>query len=103
MSVPIIQEDSLGTTVKVTLTNIDGSALDLTDATISFIFKSPVGVRTTKDGDAYGDPVNGIAVYSTETGDLDSSGSWSVQVRAEYSVSEVYFSQVGKIKVKANL
>lgn len=106
MSTPVVQEDSLGLSVRMSLTdpNDETEPLDLTGAAVVMIFLSPDGsTRLERTATIDGDPTLGNVVYLTVDGDLNEPGTWSVQCRMTYSASRVIRSEVAKLKVKANI
>lgn len=100
-----IQQNQIGMPIQVAITDsLTGLARDLTGATITYVFLSPVNVRTTKTGSIVGNPTNGVVVYLTQEGDLNFVGSWQFQIEIFYSSGgNTFFTGTSRINVRANL
>lgn len=98
-----IQEDVIGLGIEVTMVAPDtGLPVDLTSVlTITYIFLSPAGNRNEYSGDIFGTPTDGVVVFVLN-GEIDEPGTWKFQVRITFT-GQTLFSEVAKIKVKANL
>jgi len=99
-----LQEDQIGVAIEVGLVASDGvTALDLTNvSTVTFVFLDPDGIRTEKTGTVNGDPLNGDVAYVLVSGDLNKPGGWKFQIKLTFPGQTLY-SEVGKIKVHANI
>ena len=74
------QEGAIGIPIAATVRNSDGSARDISNATIhDFIFRKPDGSCMTRAAMFLNDGSDGILVYNTEAGDLTPAGFWRLQ------------------------
>ena len=97
----------IGTVFRVTVYDTDSagatSALDISAATTKqFIFGKPDGTTSTKTATFTTDGSNGQLEYSTVSGDLDTAGTWSLQVYFATSGGS-WRTDVGTFKVYENL
>jgi len=102
MSTPKIQEDCINIPITATVLKEDGTAWDLTGATIYFIFSKPDGTKITRDGFVR-DGDTGKVGYATVSGDLDTVGTWKWQIKAVLVDGTVLFTEITKIKVSENI
>jgi hypothetical protein len=91
----------IGTDIIITIQD-DGSAVDVSAATIQFIFCKPDGTIVTKTGSLNGDGTDGKVKYTTESGFLDGFGDWKYQVKLTISGS-VWYTDWGTLPVFKNL
>ena len=84
MSAEEIRVDDVSTEIEVTVTR-KGLVMDLTSAAVKqFIFKKPNANSTiTKDVGFVTDGTDGVLIYRTEEGFLDTPGTWKLQVYLE--------------------
>ncbi len=101
-----IQEDCIGLALNPSLSNpVTGLPIDLTEATeVLFIIQGPqTDQRHEETGDVDGDPTLGKVVFANTSFEFTSAGIWKYQVKVTFSDGQVFFSVIGKIKVKANI
>ena len=99
-----IQEDSVGLVLRLSLLDGDGLAIPLqSNTTVQFIFSSPATIKTESPGYIYGDPTLGVVGYTTTTGNFSIKGTWRYQARVTFANGSIFFTEVKKIKVKANI
>jgi hypothetical protein len=102
--VQTIQQGAAKVKFRATLTDPTGKLVDLTyQASITFVFRSPTGVRAAYAGVVVGDPAVGLVQYVSAAGQFDEPGRWQVQVEVTFQDAADYHSKAGKFKVKANL
>ncbi len=93
-----------GSVFTVTLTKPDGSTpLDVSNYTVlQFILLSPTSGAKVVNGALVGNGSDGKVSYTTRSGDLDSAGTWNIQV---YVVTPqgAWHSDIATFKVKDNL
>jgi len=98
-----IQEDCIGTEIRITFVEANGSVISLAGAsTVNVIFKSPSNATTTRTATLYTDGTDGKITYTTVSGDFDAPGDWYYQGKATIG-STVLFTKAQKQIVKANL
>jgi hypothetical protein len=99
----IIQQGSIGTVFEIEITGKDGTPVDVSLATVKTIkFRKPDKSVVSKNASFLTDGVNGIIIYSTETGVIDQPGIWSMQ--AIITIPDGYYpSQITNFTVKGNL
>jgi len=74
------QVGDIGTTIKATIVDQDGAALDVSGAsTLQLLFLKPNGVLETKTATLTGDGTDGVIEYVTIADDLDVPGVWKSQ------------------------
>ena len=100
-----IQEDSVGLVLRLSLIDGDGLPIPLqSNTTVEFIFSSPAGTKTESAGYIYGgDGSLGVVGYTTTTGNFSVPGTWKYQARVTFATGSIFFTEVKKIKVKANI
>lgn len=96
-----IHLDDVGVEFRITLTD-NGVVVDISSATILFIFKKPSGTLVNETGSLYTDGTDGIAKYVSESGLLDEVGSWKYQIKVTIG-SSVFYSDLGCFEVYGNL
>lgn len=76
-----VQEGALGVPISVTIKNPDGTARNISDATVKdFIFRRPDGVKVTKTASFLNDGSDGKLYYLTAAAnDLSPPGPWYLQ------------------------
>jgi hypothetical protein len=74
-----------GTVFKVKITDCDtGAIIDLTPVSVKqIVFKKPTGVVVTQTAVFTTDGSDGYIEYTSAAGDLDMSGTWSIQGHVE--------------------
>jgi len=71
---------NIGTDFQVTITDCNGTAIDISDAdTMNIIFKKPSGATLTKTAIFVTDGSDGVVRYLTVDGDIDEIGTWKIQ------------------------
>lgn len=96
-----IHVGDIGTEWRVTLTD-DGTVVDISAASIIFIFKKPSGTTVNKTGSLYTDGTDGIATYVGESDLLDAAGEWKYQLKVTIG-SNVFYSDISCFTVYGNL
>lgn len=101
----MFRENDIGTIILATITDDDGSTVDLSGATnMVFVFKKPNGDGIERNAVFNGDGSDGIIKYQTVDGDLTPSGLWHFQAFVNISDGDVVFhSAVGAFEVASNL
>lgn len=100
--------NDIGTIFRVTVndtTSTGGSTVaDISDATtITFTFKRPDGTTFSKSGSFTSDGSDGKVQYTTVDGDLDSAGTWSLQVLIVTSGGLTHNTSVATFRVFENI
>ena len=97
------QVGDIGTTIKATITDQDGAALDVSGAsTLQLLFLKPNGVLVTQTATMTGDGTDGVIQYVTVSGDLDVPGIWKSQGYIVDAGKE-HKSSVDSFHVKPNI
>lgn len=97
------QVGDIGTTIKATIVDQDGTALDVSAATtLQLLFLKPNGVLETKTATLTGDGTDGIIQYVTIADDLDVPGVWKSQGYI-VDAGKQHKSSVDTFHVKPNL
>lgn len=100
----VLQEDCVGLQINIPFIDNNGDPVSIEDATgVFLILKSPAAATSTKTGSIVGDGTGGVMQYALEDGDIDTAGTWQYQGKVTYSGGIIFFSEVKRIKVKANL
>lgn len=99
--------NDINTIFRVTIydtTSTGGSVVsDVSSAsTITFTFKRPDGSTFTKSGSLTNDGTDGKVQYTTIDGDLNTSGTWSIQVLIVSSAG-THNTSVGTFRVFENI
>lgn len=98
-----IHVDDVGTIFRVTVTDEDGAALDISAATLKqIVFEKPDETTTTKTASLDTDGTDGIMRYTTVSGDLDQAGRWKIQGVVGLPSGQ-WHTNVDTFKVKENL
>lgn len=99
----IIQGD-YGFDLNFTITDSDGSALDLTNATITFKMALPRAVTSKVSGACTIDiAASGTCHYTLASGDTDTVGIYDWEVQCAYSTKVVTAKGSEQIEIKAEL
>ena len=95
--------NNIGTDFQVTITDCNGSALDISDATTkNIIFKKPSGTVLTKTALFVNDGSDGLLRYISVSGDINELGTWKIQ--ADVTTPDgVWRSNFESFKVYRNL
>jgi len=97
------QVGDIGTTIKATIVDQDGNALDVSGAsTLQLIFLKPNGVQESQTATMTNDGTDGIIEYVTIADDLDVPGVWKSQGYVVDAGKE-HKSSVDTFHVKPNL
>jgi hypothetical protein len=87
-----ISINDIGTDLQITITE-SGAAVDISAATaLAVILKKPSGVEVTKTALLLNDGTDGVLHYTTVSGDIDETGTWSYRGRVTFSAAQVYHS-----------
>ncbi len=97
-----IHVNDVGTTFVVTIKDESEAIVNVSSATITFIFGKPDGTEISRVGDFVTTGVDGKVEYITVAGDIDQYGSWKLQVFVDFGDSE-WYSDIYKFKVYSNL
>jgi hypothetical protein len=96
-----IHKNDVGTVIQATVQ--DGSAVvDISAATSTFVFKKPSGSVVSQSGVLVTDGTDGKVKYTTESGFLDTIGTWHFQVKV-VSGANMWYSDVHNFKVHRNV
>lgn len=99
-----IQQGSVGTVIEVKIVDSDLNIVSLVGASSKLVkFKKPDRTIVSKDVNFLTDGSDGIVSYSTESGLLDQSGMWSMQVVISLISGSYYPSDIISFKVLANI
>lgn len=98
-----IQEDNIGTSLRMLVQDEDG-LVDISSATlIQIILQKPDETSVTKTAVLVTDGTDGLMQYVTISGDLDQPGTWKIQGRVQFSPSLDYFTKPVLFRVGTNL
>jgi hypothetical protein len=97
-----IHVDDVGTNFRVTIKDENDAAVDVSTATVTFIFKKPDNSLITRSTTFVTDGTDGLVNYASVIGDLDQHGNWSLQAFVDYGSTE-WYSDITKFKVYSNL
>lgn len=103
---PKVQEDCVGITLQLKFVAADGvTPVPLTGSpTVQILLKDPVtGALATRTATVLNDGSTGTIEYVTTNLDLINVGSYKYQGKATWGSGQVLYTEVKKIKVKANL
>jgi len=97
-----IHINDVGTEFKLTISDA-GAVVDLSPGgtTITVNFRKPDGTCFSKSADIV-DAANGIVRYITESGDLDTTGTWKLQAFVDFGTTEFY-SDIHSFRVHKNI
>lgn len=92
----------VGTIFEATLLD-NNVAVDLTGQTVlELVFRKPSGARVTKTAALSGAASLGIIKYTTIAGDLDETGSWSLQAHITIPAGD-FRSEIGDFLVEPKI
>jgi len=75
-----IHEGDIGTQIRVTIQDRNSTAINISDATATYIiFKKPDGSTVTKTAAFLTDGIDGKIRYTSVSGDFNTVGSWKIQ------------------------
>lgn len=98
-----IHVNDIGTVFKVTVKDENDEIVDVSAATTrELLFRKPDGTILTKTALLVNTGTDGQIKYTTEDGDLDQHGSWSLQAYIDLGSSELH-SDIHKFKVYKNI
>ncbi len=104
MAVDFIQEDCIGLEVLINLVDGAGAPVSLAGSSAAYmLFQNPNGSTSTKTASVVSDGSTGQITYTTVSGDLNSAGTWKYQGKVTWGGGAIFFSEVQRLKVKANL
>jgi hypothetical protein len=87
-----ISINDIGTDLQITITE-SGTAVDISAATaVAIMLKKPSGEEVTKTASKLTDGTDGLIHYTTVSGDIDETGTWSYRGRVTFSATQVYHS-----------
>ena len=97
-----IHVNDVGTIFRLTLLDTASEPLDVSGATVTFIFLSPGGRRFEKTASYVTDGTDGKVQYVSTSGDIDEVGRWQYQAKVTVG-SNHWASEIIIFKVKKNL
>ena len=98
-----VHVDDVGTVFQVTIKDEDEVVVDVSNAlTKTIYFRKPNGTLLTKTASFVTDGTDGQIKYTTESGDIDAAGNWSLQSFVDFGTTEFY-SDIHKFTVYNNL
>jgi hypothetical protein len=81
-----IHKADIGTIFRLTITDTAGTAIDVSSASVKYIyFEDPSGNKTKETAAFYTDGSDGIIQYTSVAGDIDEEGIWQIQGYVETS------------------
>jgi len=93
----------IGTIFKLSITDQDDAALDISSATTKqILFRKPDGTTLTKAGVFDTDGTDGVLNYTIVSGDIDQVGGWTVQAYVVLPTG-AWHSSLGRFAVEENL
>lgn len=96
-----IHLNDVGTEFRLTVLE-SGTAVNVSSATNYIKFSKPDNTVVTQSGTLYTDGTDGVITYTSASGDLDTVGTWRIQVLVDYGATEFY-SDISTFKVHKNL
>ncbi len=97
-----IHVDDVGTRFVVTVKDENDDIVDISGATVTFIFHRPDGTQLHKPATLVNDGTDGQVKYITESGDLNTHGNWRLQAFVDFGTRE-WYSDIIKFKVYNNI
>lgn len=97
-----IHVGDIGTLFKMTIKDENSDIVDISNASVSFLFKRPDGTVVTKSTAFYTDGTDGIATYQSESGFLNMPNIWFLQAVVDFGGTE-FHSDFYKFNVIRNL
>lgn len=103
MTTIYVHNGDVGTIFRLTITDTDGTAIDVSTATVKYIyFQDPAGTKTQQTAAFYTDGADGKIQYTTVSGDIDSIGTWIVQGYVETTLGK-FWTEKDSFKVYSTL
>jgi len=103
MTTIYVHNGDIGTIFRLTITDTDGTAIDVSTATTKYIyFQKPSGVRVQKTATFTTDGTDGKIQYTSIAGDIDSVGTWQIQGYVETSLGK-FWTEKDSFKVYSTL
>jgi len=96
-----IHLNDVGTEFKLTIADA-GSVVDVSSATTTVNFRRPDGTCFSKTADKVDGGSGGIVRYITESGDLNTTGTWKLQAFVDFGATEFY-SDIHSFRVHKNI
>jgi hypothetical protein len=90
-------------TIEITLRDEAGNLVDLTEATVTIILKSPAAAAVPFAGTLSTTPSDGVVKYICTTADLNVPGIWHVQAHAVFTDLLEYYSNIETFTVDPKL
>lgn len=98
-----IHINDIGTEIRITITDCNGVAIDISNATsLNLFFKKPSGESITKTGSFVTDGSDGLIKYIVQSGDINEIGTWKIQVEITAN-NGTWSSSFESFKVHRNL
>lgn len=104
MADTIIHVGDVGTIIRLTITEADGTtAVDVSTATVKkFYFMKSDGTKVNKTAEFNTTGTDGKLKYTTVANDIDQAGTWQVQAYVEIGTSK-YYSTKTTFAVHSNI
>lgn len=103
MTTIYVHNGDIGTIFRLTITDTDGTAIDVSTATVKYIyFQDPSGNKSQETAAFTTDGSDGIIQYTTVDGDIDEVGTWMVQGYVETSLGK-FWTEKDSFKVYSTL
>ena len=103
MTTIYVHNGDVGTIFRLTITDIDGAAIDVSTAVVKYIyFQDPAGTIMQKTATFYTDGTDGKIQYTTVNGDIDEAGTWMIQGYVETSLGK-FWTEKDSFKVYSTL
>jgi len=81
MAIQEIHLEDVGTEFRSTIRDQNNTIVDISAATLTYLFCKPGGDVLSVSGSLYTDGTDGIAKYVTQSGNLDEIGEWDYQIK----------------------
>jgi hypothetical protein len=91
-----IHKADIGTIFRLTIVDTDGDAIDVSTASVKYIyFRKPDGTLVKETAAFYTDGSDGIIQYTSVSGDIDTIGDWQVQGYVETTDGK-FFTEIAE-------
>ena len=103
MTTIYVHNGDVGTVFRLTITDTDGTAIDVSTAVTKYIyFQDPTGAKVQKTAAFTTNGSDGKIQYTTIAGDIDMVGTWHVQGYVETSLGK-FWTEKDSFKVYSTL
>ena len=96
-----IHINDVGTEFKLTISDA-GAVVDVSSAITTVNFRKPDGTCVSKGADIVDGGSGGVVRYITDSGDLDTTGTWKLQAFVDFGATEFY-SDIHSFRVHKNI